>query len=78
LEGKYQRAIQRVQERQLENSGLLDKSGWAKMKSPKHLEVDSSFRVNKIGHTLIDRASFLRMSKEKVSTVRIHKPQQHA
>ncbi len=48
------------------------------MKSPKDLDIDSSIRVNKIGHTLIDRASFLRSSKEKVSTIRIHKPQQHA
>lgn len=59
----------------MDHSGLLDKSGWAKMKSPKPcLEIDS-FKINKIivGPNFIDRATFLRGSRDKGQSVRIHK-----
>jgi hypothetical protein len=59
LEDKYQKAIHHI--KMLKEKGdLLENSGWAKMKSPKNPEIDSSFRVNKIGATVIDRANFLR------------------
>ena len=66
LEDKYQKTIQRIQEKSLDHSGLLEKSGWAKMKSPKpHLEIDA-FKINKIvvGPNYVDRNSFLRGQKD--------------
>jgi hypothetical protein len=64
----------------MEHSSMLDKSGWAKMKSPKpHLEIEE-FKVNKIivgQPNFIDRSTFLRLSKEKSSHVRIHKNLNH-
>ena len=59
----------------MDQSGLLDKSGWAKMKSPKpRLEIDA-FKINKIvvGPNYVDRTNFLRGPLDKVSSVRIHK-----
>lgn len=51
------------------------------MKSPKpHLEIDA-FKINKIvmaGPNYIDRSSFLRASKDKGYSVRIHKNINHA